>query len=84
MTEEDLWEAKSRRDTRGHPSRPQRERVGDLVQIDGSPHDWFEGRAPGCALIVHLDDATARLLAAGFFVQETTEAYPRTTRARCA
>ncbi len=55
--------------------------MGDLVQIDGSPHDWFEGRAPSCTLIVYVDDATSRLLATGFFPSETTEAYMRTTRA---
>ena len=48
---------------RVHQSRPRRECVGDLVQIDGSPHDWFEGRGPACTLIVYVDDATTRLLA---------------------
>ncbi|MDE0270078.1 MAG: helix-turn-helix domain-containing protein [Gammaproteobacteria bacterium] len=67
MIEDGLWQARSRRDVREHPSRPRRECVGDLVQIDGSPHDWFEGRAPGCTLIAYVDDATTRLLAAGFF-----------------
>ena len=45
---------------------PRRACVGDLVQIDGSPHDWFEGRGPECTLIVYVDDATTRLLATGF------------------
>ena len=81
MIEDGLWEAKARRGVREHPSRPRRECVGDLVQIDGSPHDWFEGRGPGCTLIAYVDDATTRLLAAGFFAEETTEAYMRTTRA---
>ena len=76
-----LWRAKARRELRAHPSRPRRECVGDLVQIDGSPHDWFEGRGPACTLIVYVDDATTRLLATGFFAEETTEAYMRTTRA---
>ena len=81
MIEDGLWEAKARRGVREHPSRPRRECVGDLVQIDGSPHDWFEGRGPRCTLIAYVDDATTRLLAAGFFAEETTEAYMRTTRA---
>ena len=55
--------------------------VGDLVQIDGSPH---EGRGPVCTLIVYIDDATSRLLALGFFAAETTEAYMKTTRAHLA
>ena len=58
--------------------------VGDLVQIDGSPHAWFEGRGPVCTLIVYIDDATSRLLALGFFAAETTEAYMETTRAHLA
>ena len=84
MIEDGLWQAKARREVREHPSRPRRECLGDLVQIDGSPHDWFEGRAPSCTLIVYADDATSRLLAAGFFPAETTEAYMRTTRAHLA
>lgn len=36
-----------------------RPRTGELVQVDGSPHDWFEGRGPRCTLIVFVDDATA-------------------------
>ncbi len=64
-----------------HPSRPRRACFGDLIQIDGSPHDWFEGRAPRCTLIVFIDDATSRLIACRFAAAETTEAYMETTRA---
>lgn len=45
-----------------HPMRERRARLGELVQIDGSPHDWFEGRADRCTLLVFIDDATGRLL----------------------
>ena len=76
-----LWRAKARREVRVHQSRPRRACVGELVQIDGSPHEWFEGRGPACTLIVYVDDATTRLLATGFFAGETTEAYMETTRA---
>jgi len=55
--------------------RERRPRVGELVQIDGSPHDWFEGRAPKCTLIVFIDDATSRLLDLQFYPSETTQAY---------
>ena len=84
MMAEGLWRSKSRRAVRVHPRRPRRACVGDLVQIDGSLHDWFEGRGPECTLIVYVDDATTRLLATGFFPSETTEAYMRTTRAHLA
>jgi hypothetical protein len=49
--------------------------MGELVQIDGSPHDWFEGRAPRCTLIVFIDDASSRLLGLRFAPTETTWAY---------
>ena len=84
MIADGLWRAKARRAMRVHQSRPRRECVGDLVQIDGSPHAWFEDRGPECVLIVYVDDATTRLLATGFFAEETTEAYMRTTRAHLA
>ena len=45
-----------------HPLRERRARVGELVQIDGSPYTWFEDRAPVCSLLVFIDDATGRLL----------------------
>ena len=84
MIADGLWRAKARRTVRVHQSRPRRECVGDLVQIDGSPHDWFEGRAPACTLIVFVDDATTRLLATRFSATETTEAYMETAREHLA
>ena len=42
---------------------------------DGSPHDWFEGRAACYRLLLFIDDATSRLMAAGVFSAETTAAY---------
>ena len=84
MIEDGLWRARERRSAVVHPSRPRRACVGDLVQIDGSPHAWFEDRGPCCTLILYVDDATTRLLASAFFAAETTEAYMRTTRAHLA
>jgi transposase len=75
MTEAGLWQAKSRRKARQHPSRARREHAGELVQIDGSHHDWFEGRGQRCCLIAFIDDATSRVLAARFSSGETTQAY---------
>ena len=46
---------------------------GAMVQMDGSHHDWFEGRRPPCVLMVMVDDATNRLRAR-FFEEETTRA----------
>src|SRR5690606_26978979 len=47
--------------------------LGEMVQIDGSHHDWFEGRAPVCVLMVMIDDATGLVLAR-FFEAGTTVA----------
>lgn len=74
MREAGLWRAK-RRSVRFHPPRARRPRLGELVQIDGSPHDWFEGRAARCTLLVFVDDATSRIQAARFVAAETTAAY---------
>jgi len=52
------------RHRRRSPHRQRREckaHVGELVQMDGSHHDWFEGRTPECVLMVLVDDATNRL-----------------------
>ena len=78
MIADGLWQSKPRRKARIHPRRPRRPGFGELVQIDGSPHDWFEGRAEPCTLIVFIDDATSRLLALRFVPAETTQAYMET------
>lgn len=75
-----LWHGKVRRRAKPHPMRERRPRLGELVQIDGSPHDWFEGRAPICTLILFVDDASNRVLAAAFVPVEETEAYMTTLR----
>ncbi len=75
MMADQLWRPKRRRQARIHQRRPRRPCRGELVQIDGSPHDWFEGRAPACSLIVFIDDATSALLALRFAPAETTRAY---------
>ena len=70
-----LWKPRLRRRKRVFQLRQRRARFGELIQIDGSPHDWFEGRGPRCALIVFIDDATGRLTALRFSPAETTRAY---------
>ena len=72
---EGLWKAKSVRRPVIHQLRERRARLGELVQIDGSPHDWFEGRAPKCTLLVFVDDATSRLMYLQFVEAETTFNY---------
>jgi hypothetical protein len=52
-----------------------------LVQLDGSDHDWFEGRGPRCALLIFIDDATSRILYGEFVPVESTEVLMRAARA---
>ncbi|HNG82852.1 MAG TPA: ISNCY family transposase [Burkholderiaceae bacterium] len=68
------WKARSQRRSTHRP-RSRRPRFGELIQIDGSPHDWFEGRAPRCTMIVFIDDATSQVVHARLVPAETTEAY---------
>jgi len=66
------WTLRRRRQTH----RQWRERkacFGEMVQLDGSHHDWFEGRGERCVLMVMVDDATNRVWAQ-FFEEETTQA----------
>ena len=72
---EGLWKAKCVRRPVIHQLRERRARLGELVQIDGSPHDWFEGRAPKYTLLVFVDDATSRLMYLQFVEAETTFNY---------
>ena len=52
-------------------------REGELVQLDGSPHNWLEGRGPDLTALGMQDDATGKILAAQFFSSETAEGYFR-------
>ena len=61
MIAEGLWKPRKARKVVVHQMRARRACFGELVQIDGSPHDWFEGRAPSCSLLVFIDDATGKL-----------------------
>lgn len=61
MTEDGLWIPRALRAARAYQPRYRRSCVGELVQIDGSDHAWFEDRAPACTLLVFVDDATSEL-----------------------
>jgi transposase len=70
-----LWQPRKRRPVRLHPPRPRRPSQGELVQVDGSLHHWFEERAPRCVLLDAVDDATSAILAGHFAQSESAEAY---------
>src|SRR5207253_1105852 len=61
--------------------RHSRDGVGELIQIDGSHHWWFETRGPQCTLLVYIDDATSRLMHLQFAETESTFDYFKATRA---
>ena len=81
MTANDLWIPRSKRLKRPYQPRYNRDCFGELIQIDGSYHDWFEGRASKCCLLVYIDDATGKLLHLRFCEAETTFDYMLSTRA---
>ena len=60
--------------------RERKEYFGMMIQIDGSPHDWFEGRAPKCTLLVFIDDATSSIVHAELASSESTESLMVATR----
>jgi transposase len=77
MIEEGLWKAKNARKMQAYQMRERRACFGELVQIDGSPYDWFEGRAPECTLLVFIDDATGKLVQLLFVESESFFSYCR-------
>jgi transposase InsO family protein len=75
-----LWTPKGVRRAALHQPRERRHCRGELVQIDGSRHDWFEGRSGVCTLLVYVDDATGELLQLYFADTESTTSYFEATR----
>ena len=74
MIADGLWA--SRRHNRAlHQPRLRRECLGELIQIDGSDHRWFEDRGPACTLLVFIDDATSTLMHLEFVGSESTFSY---------
>lgn len=74
MIEDGLWLSRQLR-RRLHQPRLRRERYGELVQIEGSDHRWFEDRAEPCTLLGFIDDATSKLMELRFVAAESTFAY---------
>jgi DNA-binding Lrp family transcriptional regulator len=70
-----LWEPRRKRRAQLHPPRERRPARGELLQLDGSHHRWFEDRAPRCVLMTAVDDASSAIVAARFERGETSAAY---------
>lgn len=80
MTDVGLWIPRRLRAGKIYQPRNRRSCLGELVQIDGSDHAWFEDRAPSCTVLVYVDDATSQLLYLHFTFSESTFSYFEATR----
>ena len=74
MQDAGIWLSRKQRRT-FHQPRLRRECLGELIQIDGSDHRWFEDRGPACTLLVFIDDATSTLMQLRFVTSESTFSY---------
>jgi hypothetical protein len=80
MIADGLWVDRRHRLASPHQPRRRRECLGELVQIDGSEHAWFETRGETCTLLAFVDDATSRLMQLRFVASESAFDYFRTIR----
>jgi len=84
MIADGMWLDRRHRLPAPHQPRRRRECLGELVQIDGSEHAWFETRGETCTLLAFVDDATSRLMQLRFVASASTFDYFRTIRAYLA
>ncbi len=77
MIDAGLWVRRKDRLKRIHQPRARRDCLGELVQIDGSEHWWFEDRGSQSTLLVYVDDATSRLMHLKFVETESTPVQAR-------
>jgi hypothetical protein len=75
-----LWIPRKLRPPKVQQPRASRACLGELIQIDGCDHRWFEDRGPACTALVYVDDATSRLMVVRFCGTESTFAYFEATR----
>jgi hypothetical protein len=75
MIKAGIWDMKKRKKLVLHQTRLRRSHEGELVQLDGSPHDWFEGRAEKCTLLGYIDDASSKVKHLKFDLSESTDSY---------
>lgn len=80
MIEANLWIPRALRKKRAYQPRNRRDCYGELIQIDGSSHRWFEDRGPKCTLLVFIDDAASKLMELQFVPEECTFTYFESTK----
>jgi len=80
MITAEVWKRRRKRKLKVFQMRERRDCFGELIQIDGSDYDWFEGRSPRCTLLVFVDDATGKLLELKFVPHESYFGYCEAAR----
>jgi len=80
MREAGLWLPRAQRRKAIQQPRARRDCFGELIQVDGSEHRWFEDRGPVCTVLSYVDDATSRLQLLRFVEGESTFDYMQATR----
>ena len=80
MREAGLWQTRSARLKAIQQPRTRRSCYGELIQVDGSEHRWFEDRGPMCTVLSYVDDASSRLQLLRFVDGESTFDYMEATK----
>jgi len=80
MIQAGIWQTRAQRKPKVQQPRLRRPCFGELIQIDGSDHRWFEDRAKPCVLLVFIDDATGQLVGMHFCHAESTFEYMNVTK----
>lgn len=81
MSEAGIWRTRKERRSRVYQPRNRRDCFGELIQVDGSHHWWFEDRGPKSALLVFIDDATSKLVHLRFAESENAFDYFHASKA---
>ncbi len=76
-----VWVPRRQRIAKIYQPRNRRSCRGELIQIDGCDHRWFEERSPACTALVYVDDATSQIMELYFTHSEATFTYFGATRA---
>jgi hypothetical protein len=80
MMEDGIWKTRFERQPKVHSLRPRRERIGELIQVDGSYHRWFEKRGGEACLLTFIDDATGEIMHMRFVDNESSFNYMRSLK----
>src|SRR3546814_3252419 len=75
MIKEGLWKDRDARRPRPYQPRYRRDCRGELIQLDGPKHWWFEDRGPQCTLLGYIDDETSEMMHLKTVEIESTLAY---------